>query len=87
VSKEEPKEKRDLELENIVGSLLVAEYQVDRLRGRLADAVNGYRPTKTAKNKASINIFKHNNRWYKISLKIDETYSFSSIKKQEGDNL
>jgi hypothetical protein len=80
-SEEEPKEKRDLELENIVGSLLVAEYKVDRLRGRLANVVvNGYRPTKTAKNKASINIFKHNNRWYKISLKIDETYPFSSIK-------
>ena len=87
MSKEEPKEKRDLELENIVGNLMIADYQVDRLRGRLADVVNGYRPTRTAKNKASINIFKHNNRWYKISLKIDETYAVSSIKEQEGDDL
>ena len=31
----EGEEKRDLELENIVGNLLVAEYQVDRLRPRL----------------------------------------------------
>jgi hypothetical protein len=33
--------KRDLELENIVGNLLVAEYQVNRLRGRLTDIVSG----------------------------------------------
>ncbi|CAN5241891.1 hypothetical protein BH18THE2_BH18THE2_39310 [soil metagenome] len=35
-------EKRDLELENIVGNLLMAEYQVDKLRSRLGDVVNGY---------------------------------------------
>ena len=40
----EGEEKRDLELENIVGNLLVAEYQVDRLRTRLNDLINGYRP-------------------------------------------
>jgi hypothetical protein len=31
----EGEDKRDLELENIAGNLLVAEYQVDRLRTRL----------------------------------------------------
>jgi hypothetical protein len=36
--------KRDLELENIVGNLLIAEYQVDRLRTRLSDIFNSYRP-------------------------------------------
>jgi hypothetical protein len=41
---EEGVEKRDLELENIVGNLLVAEYQVDRLRTRLSEMINGYRP-------------------------------------------
>jgi hypothetical protein len=39
----EGEEKRDPELENIVGNLLVAEYQVDRLRTRLNDMINGYR--------------------------------------------
>ena len=39
----EGEEKRDLELENIVGNLLVAEYQVDRLRTRLNDLINSYR--------------------------------------------
>jgi DNA repair exonuclease SbcCD ATPase subunit len=40
----EGEEKRDLELENVIGNLLVAEYQVYRLRTRLNDLINGYRP-------------------------------------------
>ena len=53
-------EKRDLELENIVGNLLVAEYQVDRLRTRLNDLINGYIP-QIKNNKTSTHVFKHNN--------------------------
>ena len=68
----EGEEKRDLELENIVGNLLVAEYQVDKLRTRLADLVDGFRPEMRF-NKTSAQVFKHNNKWYKLSLKIDET--------------
>jgi hypothetical protein len=70
--KERVEEKRDLELENIVGNLLIAEYQVDRLRSRLAELVDGYRP-QMKNNKASTLVFKHNNKWYKLSLRIDET--------------
>jgi hypothetical protein len=65
-------ENRDLELENIVGNLLIAEYQVDKLRTRLADLVDGFRP-KMRFNKASTHVFKHNDKWYKISIRIDET--------------
>ncbi|MDQ3838315.1 MAG: hypothetical protein M3297_03490 [Thermoproteota archaeon] len=68
----QPKENRDLELENIVGNLLIAEYQVDKLRTRLADLVDGFRP-KMRFNKVSTHVFKHNNKWYKISIRIDET--------------
>ena len=68
----EGEEKRDLELENIVGNLLVAEYQVDRLRTRLSDLINGYRPH-IKNNKTSTHVFKHYNKWYKLSLRIDET--------------
>ena len=67
------KKKRDPELENIVGNLFIAEYQVDKLRARLADLVYGYRPRMSNNNKASTHVFKHNNKWYKISLRIDET--------------
>jgi hypothetical protein len=72
----EGEEKRDQELENIVGNRPVAEYQVDRLRTRLNDLINGYRPhIKNNENiKSSLNhIFKLYNKWYKLSLRIDET--------------
>ena len=71
-TRDKTEEKRDLELENIVGNLLIAEYQVDRLRSRLAELVDGYRP-QMKNNKASVHVFKHNNKWYKLSLRIDET--------------
>jgi hypothetical protein len=70
--KERVEEKIDLELENIVGNLLISEYQVDRLRSRLAEVVSGYRP-QMMKNNASTHLFKHNNKWYKLSLRVDET--------------
>ncbi len=71
-TRDKVEEKRDVELENIVGNLLIAEYQVDRLRTRLGDLVDGYRP-KMMKNNASTHVFKHNNKWYKLSLRIEET--------------
>jgi hypothetical protein len=64
--------KRDLELENLVGNLLIAEYQVDRLRKRLGDIVNRYRP-QMKQNNASTQVFKHQDKWYKLSLRIEET--------------
>ena len=65
-TRDKTEEKRDLELENILGNLLIAEYQVDRLRTRLADLVGGYRPQLMIN--ASTHLFKHNNKWYKLSL-------------------
>ena len=70
--KQSEDEGRDLELENLVGNLLIAEYQVDRLRTRLSDIINRYRP-QIKNNKASSHVFKHNDKWYKLSLRIDET--------------
>jgi hypothetical protein len=80
---EEEEEKRDLELENTVGNLLIAEYQVEKLRTRLADLIDGFRP-EMRHNKASTPIFKHNNKWYKLSLRIDETYT--NIIKEVGQD-
>jgi hypothetical protein len=68
--KQSEEEKRDLELENIVRNPLIAEYQVDRLRTRLGDVVNGYRPKMM---NASTHLFKHNNKWYKQSIRRYET--------------
>jgi hypothetical protein len=75
--KQAAEEKRDLELENIVGNLFIDEYQVDKLRTRFSNLVDGHRPrmsnNKASNNKASMHVFKHNNKWYEISLTIDET--------------
>ena len=79
-------DKRDLELENLVGNLLIAEYQVDRLRTRLGDVVNRYRPQKK-QNNASTHVFKHQDKWYKLSLRIEETdvTPAANIAEQKSD--
>ena|SRR5215211_186013 len=63
--KQAAEEKREPELENVMGNLFIAEYQVDRLKTRLADSFYGYRPRMSNNNKAST----HNNR-YLLRLKI-----------------
>jgi hypothetical protein len=63
-------EERDLELENIIGNLMIAQYQVDKLRSRLSERVGGY--GSAGNKKASAHIFKHNDKWYKITLRVDE---------------
>src|ERR687898_647345 len=89
--KQAAEEKRDLELENIVGNLLIDEYQVDKLQTRLAKIVYGYGygydydydygPQMSNNNKASPHVFKNNNKWYKISLRINEPDVIGIIKK------
>ena len=80
-------EKRDLQLENIVGNLLIAEYQVDKLRTRLTDMVSRYASISKC-GKASVNVFKHNNnKWYKISLRIDETDVINSVKEDNSNKF
>ncbi|MGB6671009.1 MAG: hypothetical protein WBE34_01110 [Candidatus Nitrosopolaris sp.] len=66
-------EERDIELENIVGNLMIAEYQVDKLRSRVSEKVGGkYIYESEAGKKVSTHMFKHENRWVKISLKVEE---------------
>ena len=63
-------EDRDLELENIVGNLMIAQYQVDKLRSRLSERVGGYGSANN--KKGSAHIFKHNEKWYKVTVRVDE---------------
>jgi hypothetical protein len=79
-NKKQIEEKRDLDLENIVGNLFIAEYQVDKLRTRLADSFHGYRARISNNNKASTHVFKHNNKWYKISFRVQEETDATSDK-------
>jgi hypothetical protein len=62
-------EQRDLELENIVGNLMIAQYQVDKLRSRLSERISGYRSIRY--KKASVHVFKYNEKWYKVSTKVE----------------
>ena len=71
---EQQEEERNIELENTVGKLMVAEYQVDRLRNRLSDNIRGgiLKTGSGTNKKGSTHVFKHNNKWYKVSVKIEE---------------
>ena len=64
------KEEGDLELENIIGNLMVAQFQVDKLRHRLSERITGYGSARD--KKASTHIFEDNNKWYKVTIKVDE---------------
>lgn len=61
---------RDLELENIVGNLMIAQYQVDKLRSRLSERIGGGYGSESNK-KASVHVFKHNDKWYKVTTKVE----------------
>lgn len=76
-------EERDTELENIVGNLLIAEYQVERLRAKVIEKIEskyGYEVDK----ETSTHIFKSNGRWVKISLKVEKMRIDTADKKGQG---
>ncbi len=60
-------EKRDIELENLVGNLLIAQYQVERLKERVSQNLSIY-----DRNKISQNLFKYKNNWYRITINVDQ---------------
>jgi hypothetical protein len=62
-------EKRDIELENLVGNLLIAEYQVERLKDRVSERLGAHDLTKISQN-----LFKHKNKWYSITINVDRVY-------------
>jgi hypothetical protein len=63
---------RDLELENIAGNLMIAEYQVDKLRNRLSQQVIGTVHHSFSNIKTSAYTFKYGGKWYKVSIKVEE---------------
>ena len=60
-------EKRDIELENLVGNLLIAQYQVERLKERVSQNLST-----GDRSKISQNLFKYKNKWYSITIKVDQ---------------
>jgi len=89
---EQQEEERDIELENTVGNLMVAQFQVDRLRTRLSVNIRGSNGLKTGSGtnkKGSTHVFKHNNKWYKVAVKIEELMVDirQDMKEQEDDGV
>ena len=72
VEQEDIETKRDLELENIAGNLMIAEYQVDKLRNKLSQQVRDIRYGSFGSRKTSANTFKYDGKWYKLSIKVEE---------------
>jgi hypothetical protein len=62
-------EKRDLEFENLLGNLLIAEYQVEKLRERISQNLS---TDFSNTGKLSESVFKYKNNWYRITLKVDQ---------------
>jgi hypothetical protein len=52
----------------------------------LADFVEGFRPEMRF-NKPSAHVFKHNNKWYKLSLRIDESDADSAKQGEQGNQI
>jgi hypothetical protein len=60
--------KRDIELENLVGNLLIAQYQVERLKEKISDKLTAsYTRTKSTET-----LFKYKDNWFKISINISQ---------------
>jgi hypothetical protein len=74
-NQKEELEKRDIDLDNIVGNLMIAEYQVEKLRTRVIEKIGRY--GYAADKKVSTHMFKHDDRWFKISVKVEELASNS----------
>ena len=72
---------RDLELENIAGNSMIAEYQVDKLRQRLSQQVRGVRYSSFNKMKTSSYTFKYGAKWYKLSVKVEELSLDGNLKQ------
>ena len=64
--------KRDLDLENIAGNLMIAEYQVDKLKHRLTQQVRGTGSGSFGNKKTSAHTFKYDGKCYKVSIKVEE---------------
>jgi hypothetical protein len=69
---EDVRTKRDLELEDIAGNLMIAEYQVDKLRRKLIQQVRNIGYGSFGSKKTSAYTFKHDGKWYKLSIKLEE---------------
>jgi hypothetical protein len=76
---------RDIELENIAGNLMIAEYQVDKLRQKVGHHIRDIRYDSFNSAKTSAHTFKYNGKWYKLSVKAEELSLDSSSISSNND--
>jgi hypothetical protein len=55
---------------------MIAEYQVDKLRQRLSQQVRGIGYGSFGTKKTSAHTFKYGGKWYKLSIKLEEVFSY-----------
>ena len=63
---------RDLDLENIAGNLMIAEYQLNKLEQRLSQHIRSVGYHSFNSKKRSAHTFKYGDKWYKLSIKVEE---------------
>jgi hypothetical protein len=73
---------RDLEFQNIIGNLMISEFQVERLRSKLVEKLNGSRKNiagyyfdnerKDRSKAESVSTFSHHGKLYRLSIRVDE---------------
>lgn len=68
-------ERTDRELENLLGNLLITEYQAEKLKERISKHLSN---TGSKQRKISENLFKYKNNWYRIIIEIDQVDSEST---------
>ena len=68
-------ERSDRELENLLGNLLITEYQAEKLKERISKHLSN---TGSKQRKISENLFKYKNNWYRIIIEIDQVDSDST---------
>jgi hypothetical protein len=72
LKKQDGLEETDIELENIVGNLMIAEYQVNKLRDRVTDKIDA-RYLRVSKEYLHIRLkIMVNGKWDKISINVEE---------------
>jgi hypothetical protein len=64
-------QEKNRELENLVGNVLVAEYQVQRIKRKMADKITWWYDTKSIKDNRSTFVFWSNEKWYRVSVEVE----------------
>jgi hypothetical protein len=64
-------QEKNRELENLVGNLLVAEYQVQRIKQRMAEKITWWYDAKCIKDNRSTFVFSSNEKWYRVSVEVE----------------